>query len=98
MQFRGHSLVWRLLMAQWIQGAIATRAGAERTLVEHITAVVGHTKGRAHSWDVVNEAIDDGNPELRLTPWFNALRADYPGIAFRPARPADGRGLLSFKE
>ena len=98
MQFRGHSLVWHLLMAQWIQGAIATRAGAERTLVEHITTVVGHTKGRAHSWDVVNEAIDDGNPEMRRTPWFNALGADYIDIAFRTARQADDRVLLSYNE
>jgi endo-1,4-beta-xylanase len=85
-------------MAQWIQGAIATRAGAERTLVDHITTVVGHGKGRMHSWDVVNEAIDDGNPELRHTPWFNALGADYIDIAFRAAREADDRLLLSYND
>lgn len=98
MQFRGHSLVWHLLMAQWIQGAIETRASAERVLVDHVTTVVGHGRGRMHSWDVVNEAIADGNPELRRTPWLAALGPDYIDIAFRAARAADERLLLTYNE
>jgi endo-1,4-beta-xylanase len=86
-------------MAQWIQGAIATRAGAERTLVEHITAVVGHGKGRMHSWDVVNEAIDDG-PEgaMRKSKWREAIGDDYIAKAFEYAHEADPAAELYYNE
>jgi len=38
---------------------------------EHIHSVVGRYKGKIKVWDVVNEAISDGGPDmLRKTPVY----------------------------
>src|SRR3954447_4040632 len=51
-----------------------------------------HYRGRIHSWDVVNEAInvDDGHPDgLRKSQWLNLLGPQYLDIAFTAAAKAD---------
>ena len=38
------------------------------------------------SWDVLNEAIDDGTNRLRKSNWLNIIGEDYPNRAFEYAR------------
>lgn len=97
---RGHTLVWHLSLPNWFEETV-NRQNAERFLVNHIETVAGRYKGKMHSWDVVNEAIevsDDRPNGLRNTPWFNFLGEDYLALAFQVAAEADPNALLVYND
>ncbi|HKV47191.1 MAG TPA: endo-1,4-beta-xylanase, partial [Candidatus Acidoferrales bacterium] len=57
--------------------------------------------GKLHSWDVVNEAIDPASPRpdgLRASPWLELAGEDYIELAFRTARQADPKALLTYND
>jgi len=67
-------------------------------LVNYITDVVTHFKGKVHAWDVVNEpmtdtgALDTGTEDLTQTStfyWAYYLGKDYAVTAFKTAHAAD---------
>ena len=52
-----------------------------------------------HSWDVVNEALQPDQPDnMRATPFTRQIGPDFLDIAFRTAREADPKALLSYNE
>jgi endo-1,4-beta-xylanase len=94
--FRGHTLVWHEALPDWFQSFV-NRQNAERILREHILTVAGRYRGKMHSWDVVNEAIQpyEGQPGgLRNSPWLQLLGPQYLDIAFHTAAEADPHALL----
>jgi endo-1,4-beta-xylanase len=65
----------------------------------HIEAVVGRYKGDIYAWDVVNEAIDETQPNcLRNDKWFQTIGSDYIDYAFRYAHDADPSARLFLNE
>jgi endo-1,4-beta-xylanase len=97
---RGHNLCWHNQMSTWFQ-SIATPENAADLLRRHIAEVAGHYRGRIHSWDVVNEAInvDDGRPDgLRKSQWLNLLGPQYLDVAFTAAAKADGQAILTYND
>ena len=87
MKMRGHTLVWHSQLAPRV-AATVTGENARRHLEGHIRAVMGHFKGRMHSWDVVNEAVSPGGQRgdgLRKTPWLDHLAPEYLDIAYSAA-------------
>ncbi len=99
MLMRGHNFVWHRQLPSWF-ATYVTPANAEQVLVNHIETVAGHYKGRIHSWDVVNEAINvpDGLPNgMRNSPWQKVL-PNYIDIAFRTARRVDPHALLTYND
>ncbi len=101
MKVRGHNFVWHESIPKWFEMTV-TKENARKFLTDHIMAVGGRYKGRIHSWDVVNEAIQikDGHPDgLRTSsPWMERLGPEYIDIAFRTARQADPRALLTYND
>jgi endo-1,4-beta-xylanase len=100
MLFRGHSLVWHILLPDWFKEMV-NRQNAEQFLVNHIKTLVGRYARRIHSWDVVNEAIAtyEGRPDgLQNTPWLEFLGPDYIDLAFRVAAEADPNALLVYND
>jgi endo-1,4-beta-xylanase len=100
MKMRGHTLVWHEQLAPWVRSTL-TPGNARQCLEEHIRTVVGHYKGRMHSWDVVNEAIHvpDGREDaLRRTPWLELLGPEYLDIAYGIAAEADPSALLVYND
>jgi len=101
MKVRGHNLAWHEALPKWFEGTVTT-SNAQKFLTDHIITVAGRYKGRIHSWDVVNEAIwiKDGRPDgLRSSsPWMQMLGPEYIDIAFRTARQADPKALLTYNE
>lgn len=96
MAMRGHTLCWHRSNPAWLEEAVTTTRDP-RLLMDYIKNLVGHYKGRMHSWDVVNEAIepDDGRLDgLRNSFWPRALGPSYIDIAFHAAREADPKALL----
>ena len=99
MKMRGHNFVWHRQLPTWFDSYV-TPQNAEQVLVNHIETVAGRYKGRIHSWDVVNEAIQvsDGLPGgLRNSPWQKVLPG-YIDIAFRTARQADPHAILTYND
>jgi endo-1,4-beta-xylanase len=97
---RGHNLNWHAQLPTWFN-ATATKDNARQLLVDHITTVAGHFKGKLHSWDVVNEAVNtpDGRPDGRRNgPWLKLLGPEFIPLAFRTARAADPNVLLTYND
>jgi endo-1,4-beta-xylanase len=97
---RGHALCWYSALPAWTK-EIATRRDAERELVRHIEAVVGHYAGRIPSWDVVNEAIahDPARQGVwRDGLWQRLLGPEHVEIAFRAAAAADPKAELVYND
>ncbi|MGH6871506.1 MAG: endo-1,4-beta-xylanase [Rhizomicrobium sp.] len=94
LKLRGHPLVWHKRNPDWLTG----RRG-EADLTGFVTAMAARYRGRIHSWDVVNEAIDITAPgNLRRTVWLESLGPSYVDLAFHAARAADPDALLVYND
>ncbi|MHB1958462.1 MAG: endo-1,4-beta-xylanase [Acidobacteriaceae bacterium] len=97
---RGHNLIWHEELPKWFPGPI-TKANARQAMIDHIQTEMHHFAGRIQSWDVVNEGIDpkDGLPHgLRKTPWLELVGDDYIDLAYKTARQADPKALLTYND
>ncbi len=108
----GHTLAWHNQSGTWLgrknaQGQPVTREEAIEQLKNHIYGVAGQYKGQIHSWDVLNEAINDGvklpldgdwTKCLRKTQWTDSIGSDYVAMAFQFAHEADPDALLYYND
>jgi endo-1,4-beta-xylanase len=77
----------------------ASREELLERMREHIHTVVGRYKGRIKAWDVVNEAISDGGPDiLRKTAWSEIIGPDFIAKAFEYAHEADPDAILRYND
>jgi endo-1,4-beta-xylanase len=81
-------------------GPRASREELLERMREHIHTVVGRYKGRIKSWDVVNEAIADGNDTniLRKSLWLEIIGPDFIAKAFQYAHEADPGAILRYND
>ena len=81
-------------------GPRASREELLERMREHIHTVVGRYKGKVKAWDVVNEAIADGNGTsvLRNTLWLEIIGPDYIAKAFQYAHEADPDAILRYND
>ena len=96
MRVRGHTLVWHAQTPAWVfndaTGNPMTPTPENRALLiqrmrSHIQGVVTHFGTDVDTWDVVNEAIDQSQPDgFRRSPWFNIIGPEFIDLAFRAAR------------
>jgi endo-1,4-beta-xylanase len=92
---RGHTLVWHNQTPSWAQNLSA--AELRSAMVNHITTVVGHYRGKVFAWDVVNEAFaEDGT--RRQSFWQQKLGDGFIAEAFRAARAADPTAKLYYND
>ncbi|NEY36535.1 1,4-beta-xylanase [Streptomyces sp. PRKS01-65] len=97
MKVRGHTLVWHSQLPSWVSGLGATDLRA--AMNNHINQVMGHYKGKIHSWDVVNEAFQDGSSGARRSsPFQDKLGNGFIEEAFRTARAADPAAKLCYND
>jgi endo-1,4-beta-xylanase len=97
---RGHNLCWHEHNPPWLDSTI-TQQNAVSLLTTHIQTVVARYKGRIHSWDVVNEAINPShhNPHGMVNSiWLQNIGEDYVELAFRAAAEADPGALLTYND
>ncbi|HEU0184482.1 MAG TPA: endo-1,4-beta-xylanase, partial [Blastocatellia bacterium] len=106
---RGHTLLWHNQIPAWVftdpvtgaamQPSDANRALLTQRLQNHIRGVAGHFAGKLYAWDVVNEVIDESQPDcLRRSPWYNIIGPQYIDIAFQTAREVDPNAKLFINE
>lgn len=105
MDVRGHCLVWHSQVPTWVSSDGKkndknwSRAEALEIMENHINQVMKHFKGKVREWDVVNECVDDSQPNIRTNPdsyslrqqsvWWQAIGEDFIDSAFVYAHRAD---------
>ncbi|GAB5409046.1 MAG: endo-1,4-beta-xylanase [Balneolaceae bacterium] len=95
----GHALIWHSATPSWIENFSGTDAEFETLIENYIKEVVGRYKGRIASWDVVNEAFEDGSGHpLRNSVFRQKMGPDYVAKAFQWAREADPDVLLFYND
>lgn len=97
----GHTLVWHEQCPDWFfqdGNQAASRAKVLARMRTHIRTIVGHFAGKIESWDVVNEALDDGDSFLRDSPWLKSLGPDFIAEAFLAAHQADPQAQLYYND
>jgi endo-1,4-beta-xylanase len=82
------------------QGPRASREELLQRMRDHIHTVVGRYKEKVQVWDVVNEALADGNGTnvLRNSLWLEIIGPDYIAKAFQFAHEADPRATLRYND
>ncbi|WP_196217987.1 endo-1,4-beta-xylanase [Streptomyces blattellae] len=97
MKVRGHTLVWHSQLPSWV-GSLGT-ADLRTAMNNHITQVMQHWRGEIDSWDVVNEAFQDGSSGARRSsPFQDKLGNGFIEEAFRTARAADPSAKLCYND
>jgi endo-1,4-beta-xylanase len=82
-----------------LDGPRASREELLERMREHILTVVGRYKGKVKIWDVVNEALSDGGPDLlRKSPWSVIIGPDFVEKAFEFAHEADPDAILRYND
>ncbi|GAB4423257.1 MAG: hypothetical protein OHK0039_39830 [Bacteroidia bacterium] len=98
MRVHGHALIWHSAVPNWVTNYAGTDAEFEVLIRDYIQAVVSRYKGKVASWDVVNEAFDDGTGAWRNTIFRQRLGDDYVARCFEWARAADPDVLLFYND
>ncbi|GAB3155096.1 endo-1,4-beta-xylanase [Microbispora hainanensis] len=101
--FRGHTLAWHSQTPDWVfkdgdrdlTASPADKALLLTRLVNHVKTLVGRYKGKIAVWDVVNEVVDENQPDgLRRSKWFQITGLDFIRTAFRVAHETDPAAKL----
>lgn len=104
LSIHGHTLVWHAQTPDWFFRD-GDKAAVTQRLKDHIHTLVGRYQGKIQSWDVVNEAINDGGNEetgrteaLRNTKWMQSLGPEYLTLAFKFAHEAAPDATLYYND
>ncbi|GAB3153365.1 endo-1,4-beta-xylanase [Micromonospora sonneratiae] len=98
MKVRGHTLVWHSQLPGWVS-SLSSATEVRSVMNNHITQVMTHFRGKIHSWDVVNEAFEDGSSGARRNSVFQQrLGNGYIEEAFRTARSVDPGSRLCYND
>ncbi|MEQ0564926.1 PHB depolymerase family esterase [Amycolatopsis sp. NEAU-NG30] len=95
-RLRGHTLAWHGQQPGWMQSMEGTTL--RQAILNHITQVVTHYRGKIYAWDVVNEAFADGGSGARRDSNLQRTGNDWIEAAFRAARAADPDAKLCYND
>ncbi len=90
----GHTIAFTEAMPRWMQelrtdSEFERRASAE-ALLDYVTTVVTHFRGRLDSIDIVNEPLDVGQgANLQENVWYRLFGPDYPAVVSKAVYEAD---------
>ena len=110
-KLRGHCLVWHAQFCDWMftdkKGKEVSKEVFYKRLREHIHTVVNRYKDVVYAWDVVNEAMADGNgggrwgrrqSDYRESRLYKLCGDEFIAKAFQFAREADPNALLFYND
>lgn len=101
MLINGHTLIWHSQAPRWFfsddNGQDVSREVLIQRMKDHIKAVVGRYKGRVHTWDVVNEAIEDDG-SWRKSKFYEIIGEEFIELAFQFAHEADPEAKLYYND
>lgn len=100
LKVRFHTLVWHQQTADWMfrdpyglqmEPTEENKKLLLERLEKHIRAVVERYKDDIQDWDVVNEVIDENEPDgMRRSKWYEITGTEYIELAFRVTREVAG--------
>jgi endo-1,4-beta-xylanase len=93
---RGHALLWYQQQPGWAQSLSGSTLRS--AMINHVTQVATHYKGKIYAWDVVNEAFSDDGSGGRRAGSFQNTGNDWIEAAFRAARAADPAAKLCYND
>jgi endo-1,4-beta-xylanase len=96
MQVKGHNLVWHSQLPSWVP-VIQDPTDLHNAMINHVTQVAWHFRGRVIAWDVVNEAVADSGA-LRNSIFLQLLGPSYIDDAFNAAHAADPDAHLYYND
>ncbi len=107
LKVHGHVLVWHSQTPEAffhegydVKKDLVSREIMLGRLEDYIRGVMAYMDenypGVVVSWDVLNEAIDDGTNGLRKSSWLTVVGEDYPNRAFELARKYAPEGTLLY--
>jgi len=96
MHIVGHTLLWHSQIAPWMD-EIKDPVEMAKQIENHINTIAGRYKGKIHTWDVLNEALnEDGS--YRTSNFYNVMGESYIELAFRLAAAADPDAKLVYND
>jgi len=99
MAFRGHALIWHAMAPKWLENEDSNTM--KQSIINHITTVLKHYEGKIDTWDVVNEAIDDGSNghgwKMRNSFLYQKV-PNFIDIAFQTARQVSPKTKLFYND
>ncbi|WP_433796697.1 endo-1,4-beta-xylanase [Actinoplanes sp. CA-252034] len=93
---RGHALLWHQQEPGWAQSM--SGSALRSAMINHVTQVATHYRGKIYAWDVVNEAFADGGSGARRDSNLQRTGNDWIEAAFRAARAADPAAKLCYND
>ena len=97
-QVHGHTLVWHQTTPSWLENFCGDDAAFEEAVRDYLTTVMQRYQGKVVSWDVVNEAFEDGTGALRNSVFRRRMGPDFLARLFQYAREADPDVLLFYND
>ena len=100
MAVHGHTIAFTEAMPLWMQelptGSQLERRASAEALLDYVTTVVTHFRGRLDSLDVVNEPFDvDQGTSFQQNIWYRIFGPGYPAVISQVVYDADP-GVLQF--
>jgi len=95
-QVRGHTLAWHSQQPSWMQNMEGSQL--RQAMLNHVTQVASHYRGKIYAWDVVNEAFEDGSSGARRNSNLQRTGDDWIEAAFYAAREADPDAKLCYND
>jgi endo-1,4-beta-xylanase len=94
MVVHGHTIAFTEAMPRWMQELPADseqeRQASADVLLDYVTTVTMHFKGRLASLDVVNEPFDvNQGTRMQQNTWYRVFGPDYPAIISKAVYAAD---------
>ena len=96
MRLKGHTLAWHSQQPGWMQSLSGT--ALRNAMLNHVTQVATHYRGKVFAWDVVNEAFADGTSGARRDSNLQRTGNDWIEAAFRAADAADPNAKLCYND
>ena len=96
MRVRGHALAWHQQQPRWT--SVLSGSALRSAMINHVTQVATHYRGKIYAWDVVNEAFADGGSGGRRDSNLQRTGDDWIEAAFRAARAADPGAKLCYND
>jgi endo-1,4-beta-xylanase len=94
-----HTLIWHsdYQVPSFMKNFSGDKAAFLAMLDDHVKNIATHYAGKVQSWDVVNEALNDGGG-YRQSLFYQRTGADYIEGAFHAARAADPNATLYYND
>lgn len=96
MHIVGHTLLWHSQIAPFMD-EIKDSTEMAKQIENQVNTIAGRYKGRVHSWDVVNEALNEDGT-FRESNFLKVMGEDYIGYTFDLAAKADPQADLVYND